>query len=96
MPGRMRRRVSLDSRNAHVVPRRFLALFLIALLMTLSGYSVAQADTPAISKAKADAQALSDLINKLDDDLSKATENYDYSNARSSKHKRLLRRLRPS
>ena len=49
--------------------------------MTLSGYSVAQADTPAISKAKADAQALSDLINKLDDDLSKATENYDYSNA---------------
>ena len=77
----MRRRVSLDSRNAHIVPRRFLALFLIALLMTLSGYSVAQADTPAISKAKADAQALSDLINKLDDDLSKATENYDYSNA---------------
>ena len=73
--------MSLDSRNAHVVPRRFLALFLIALLMTLSGYSVAQADTPAISKAKADAQALSDLINKLDDDLSKATENYDYSNA---------------
>ena len=59
---------------------RILALLLIASLMTLSGYGVARADTPAISKAKGEAQALSDLINKLDDDLSKATENYDYAN----------------
>ena len=35
--------------------------------------------TPAIDKAKAQAQALLNLIEKLDEELSAATEDYDYA-----------------
>jgi peptidoglycan DL-endopeptidase CwlO len=65
-------------RIAHVLPKRLLALILIASLLVLSGASVAQA-TPAIDKAKAQAQALLNLIDKLDEQLSAATEDYDYA-----------------
>jgi peptidoglycan hydrolase CwlO-like protein len=67
--------VAPETRSQRGLPWRWLAL-----LLTLFGYTAAQANTPAITKAKADAQALSALISKLDSDLSQATEDYDYAN----------------
>ena len=60
--------------------KRALALILIAtvLLFTLSG--LAQAWTPAINKAESQAAALRNLIDKLDEELSAAAEEYDYAN----------------
>ncbi len=60
--------------------KRALALMLIAtvLLLTLSG--LAQAWTPAIDKAMDQAAALRALIDQLDEELSAATEEYDYAN----------------
>jgi peptidoglycan DL-endopeptidase CwlO len=67
-------------RIAHAVPKRLLALILIAsLLVLLSGSTRVQA-TPAIDRAKAQAQALVNLIDKLDEELSAATEDYNYAN----------------
>jgi cell wall-associated NlpC family hydrolase len=66
-------------RISHALPRRLLALIIIASLLVLSGSSFARA-TPAIDKAKAQAQALMNLIDKLDEELSAATEDYDYAN----------------
>ena len=66
-------------RIAHASPKRFLALILVASLLVLSGSALAQA-TPAIDAAKAQAQSLLNLINKLDEQLSAATEDYDYAN----------------
>ena len=66
-------------RIAHALPERLLALVLIASFLLLSGSTLAQA-TPAIDKAKAQAQALLNLIDKLDEELSAATEDYDYAN----------------
>jgi cell wall-associated NlpC family hydrolase len=65
-------------RIAHALPARLLALVLVASILLLCASSFAQA-TPAIDKAKADAQALLNLINKLDEQLSAATEGYDYA-----------------
>jgi peptidoglycan DL-endopeptidase CwlO len=48
-------------------------------LLVFSGSTLAQA-TPAINKAKAQAQALMDLIDKLDEELSAATEDYNFAN----------------
>jgi cell wall-associated NlpC family hydrolase len=58
--------------------KRLLALFVVASLLLLSGSAFVQA-TPAIDKANAQAQALLNLINKLDEELSAATEEYDYA-----------------
>jgi cell wall-associated NlpC family hydrolase len=66
-------------RIAHALPKRLSALVLIASLLLFSGSTFVQA-TPAIDKAKAQAQALLDLIGKLDEQLSAATEDYDYAN----------------
>ncbi len=48
------------------------------LLLTFAG--LADASTPAIDKAKAEAQALSELVAQLDNELSAATEDYNYAN----------------
>jgi len=67
-------------RIAHAVPKRLLALILIAsLLVLLSGSTLVRA-TPAIDRAKAQAQALLNLIDKLDEELSAAAEDYNYAN----------------
>jgi peptidoglycan DL-endopeptidase CwlO len=66
-------------RIANALPKRLLALVLVASLLLFSGAPLARA-TPAIDKAKAQAQALMDLIDKLDEQLSAATEDYDYAN----------------
>lgn len=66
-------------RIAHGLPKRVIALALIAALLLLSGSTIAQA-TPAIDKAKAQAQALLALIEELDDELSAVTEEYNYAN----------------
>jgi cell wall-associated NlpC family hydrolase len=61
------------------LPRRIIALAIIAALLALSTSSIVQA-TPAIDKAKAEAQALLNLIEELNDELSAATEEYNYAN----------------
>ena len=65
-------------RLAHALPARLLALFLVAAVLLLSSSSATRA-TPAIDKAKAEAQTLLNLIDKLDEELSAATEDYDYA-----------------
>ena len=65
-------------RQAHTQSTRLLVLIIIAAVLLLSTASVAQA-TPAIDRAKAEAQALLNLIDKLDEELSAATEDYDYA-----------------
>jgi cell wall-associated NlpC family hydrolase len=66
-------------RIAHGVPKRLLALILIASLLLLSGPALVQA-TPAIDRAKAQAEALMNLIDKLDEELSAAAEDYNFAN----------------
>jgi peptidoglycan DL-endopeptidase CwlO len=66
-------------RSANALVKRLLALLIIASLLVFSGSTLAQA-TPAINKAKAQAQALMDLIDKLDEELSAATEEYNFAN----------------
>jgi peptidoglycan DL-endopeptidase CwlO len=63
-----------------VTTRRVAGLILVAALMTFSIFGTAQADTTAITQAQKDAQALSALIDKLSDDLSKVDEDYNYAN----------------
>jgi cell wall-associated NlpC family hydrolase/flagellar hook-basal body complex protein FliE len=65
-------------RIARALPTRLVAFLIIASLLTLSLPGLAQA-TPAIDKAKAQAQALLDLIDQLDEELSAAAEDYDYA-----------------
>lgn len=59
--------------------RRLLALTIMVILLTLCGSSVANASTPAIDKAKAEAQELSDLVNRLDRELEAAAEDYNFA-----------------
>ena len=66
-------------RIAHAIPKRLLAIVLVASLLLLSGSTIVQA-TPSIDRAKAQAQALLNLIDKLDEELSAATEDYNYAN----------------
>lgn len=66
-------------RIAHALSKRLLALVLIASLLLLTASTFVHA-TPAIDKANAQAQALMNLIDKLDEELSAATEEYDYAN----------------
>ena len=66
--------------HKRVTTRRVAGLVLVAALMTFSIFGTAQADTTAITQAQKDAQALSALIDKLSDDLSKVDEDYNYAN----------------
>ncbi len=59
---------------------RAVAVVLMATLLVLSGPSLVRASTPAIDKAKTDAQALSNLIDQLNVELGAATEAYNYAN----------------
>jgi peptidoglycan DL-endopeptidase CwlO len=55
-----------------------MALFIVGSLLFLSLATVADAaTTPAIRKAKSEAEALQELIDKLDDELGAAAEDYD-------------------
>ncbi len=66
-------------RIAHASLKRLLVVLLVASVLVLSGSTFVQA-TPAIDKANAQAQALLNLINKLDEELSAVAEEYDYAN----------------
>jgi peptidoglycan DL-endopeptidase CwlO len=66
--------------HKRVTTRRVAGLILVAALMTFSIFGTAQADTTAITQAQKDAQALSALVDKLSDDLSKVDEDYNYAN----------------
>jgi cell wall-associated NlpC family hydrolase len=66
--------------NEHTARRRILALLLLASLLVLSFSSLTHASTPAIDKAKSQAQVLIDLIAQLDQELGAATEDYNYAN----------------
>jgi cell wall-associated NlpC family hydrolase len=59
--------------------KRAFALILIASLLLLSLSSLAQATTPSIQRAQSDAEALQALIDQLDEQLSAATEDYDFA-----------------
>jgi cell wall-associated NlpC family hydrolase len=78
-------------RISHALPRRFLALVVVASLLVLSGSSVARA-TPAIDTATAQAKALTKLIDKLDEQLSAATEEYDYASQQVDDTKAAVKR----
>jgi peptidoglycan DL-endopeptidase CwlO len=65
-------------RKAHALLKRLAALSIVCTLLLLSTSTLAQAaTTPAIKQAKSQAQALLELVNKLDDEMSAATEDYD-------------------
>lgn len=74
--------------HKRVTTRRVAGLILVAALMTFSVFGTAQADTTAITKAQKDAQALSALIDKLSDDLSKVDEDYNYANQQLQRTKK--------
>lgn len=59
---------------------RVLVLVLAASLLVAFLPGLAVAETPAIEQAKDEAQALLDLVNELDRELSAATEEYNYAN----------------
>jgi cell wall-associated NlpC family hydrolase len=63
-----------------VLLRRGLALILVVSILLLSFAGLAQAFTPALDQATSQVQALKDLLAQLDDQMSAATENYDYAN----------------
>jgi peptidoglycan DL-endopeptidase CwlO len=59
---------------------RTLALITIVALLALSATDIAQASTPAIDQATAEARELSNLLDQLNMELSAATEDYNYAN----------------
>ncbi|MCL5735781.1 MAG: NlpC/P60 family protein [Actinobacteria bacterium] len=62
------------------VPRRRLtALVMLVLLLVLCGTGLARASTPAIDKTKTEVQALSALLDQLDQQLGAVTEDYNYA-----------------
>ena len=66
--------------NERTPRRRVLALVLTSSLLVLCFSSLAHASTLAIDKAKSQAQALSELIGQLDEELGAETEDYNYAN----------------
>jgi len=72
--------VSRSRSNEHMHGRFVIVLVMAMALLALSGVSLAYASTPAIDKAKTEAQAVSDLIDQLDVELGAATEEYNYAN----------------
>ena len=63
-----------------VLLRRGLALILAVSVLLLCFSGLAQASTSALDQANGQVQALKDLLAQLDDQMSAATENYDYAN----------------
>jgi cell wall-associated NlpC family hydrolase len=68
--------------NEQTPHRSVLALVFIAslLLLMLSGSSLARASTPAIDQTAAEVRALATLLDQLSNELSAATEDYNYAN----------------
>jgi peptidoglycan DL-endopeptidase CwlO len=58
---------------------RTAAVILTALFLLVCSSGLARASTQAIDNAKSEAQALSDLVDQLNRELSAATEDYDYA-----------------
>ena len=69
-----------DGHNDHMHRRRLLALVLLALLLVAFLPGLAHATTPAIEKAKKEAQELLELLDQLNQELGAATEEYNYAN----------------
>ncbi len=65
-------------RIAHGLPIRFAVSVIIAAIL-LPSLSIPALATPAIDQATAEAKALMDLIDKLDEELSAVTEEYNYA-----------------
>ena len=61
---------------------RVVVFLLIASVLVFSGSPIAQAGSTAISQAQDELQALRELVDKLDADLSKADENYNQAGER--------------
>jgi cell wall-associated NlpC family hydrolase len=59
---------------------RFVALVFVAGLLALTVSDSASAETTPISAAKAELQALSDLVDRLSAELGRAAEDYNYAN----------------
>ncbi|MBN1319439.1 MAG: C40 family peptidase [Thermoleophilia bacterium] len=68
-----------DGHRDQTYRRRLLALVLLALFLVALLPGLAHATTPAIEKAKKEAQALLELIEQLDQELGAATEEYNYA-----------------
>ena len=66
-------------RMGQMPPWRLVALILMALSLIVTGSGLARASTPAIEKAKSEAQVLSDLLDQLNHELAGATEDYNYA-----------------
>jgi peptidoglycan DL-endopeptidase CwlO len=60
--------------------RLFALIFIIGLLAFTASDTASAATTPAISSAKAELQALSDLVERLDNELERVAEDYNYAN----------------
>jgi peptidoglycan DL-endopeptidase CwlO len=58
---------------------RTIAFLVITSLLTVSAFSFAQAGPAELTQAQKDAQQLRALIDQLDDELSKADEDYNYA-----------------
>ena len=65
--------------NVQTHGRRVLVLVVMVGLLALSGSGLAGASTPAIDKATAEAQALSDLVDRLNRELEAAAEEYNFA-----------------
>jgi cell wall-associated NlpC family hydrolase len=59
---------------------RAFALILIVSVLLFSLPGLAAASTPSLNQATSQVQALKDLLAQLDDQMSAASENYDYAN----------------
>ncbi len=75
-----------DGQRLRAWSKRLLAFLTIVSLLVLSFPSVSHA-TPAIEKAKAEAAALVRLIEQLEEELSAATEEYNYAKEQLKKKK---------
>ena len=65
--------------NEQTLVVRILALIMLAGLLAFSGTSLAEASTPQIDQATAEARELSNLLDKLYRELEAATEEYNYA-----------------
>jgi|LSQX01.2.fsa_nt_gb cell wall-associated NlpC family hydrolase len=69
-----------DDHNDQMYHRRLVALVLLALLFVALLPGFAHATTPAIEKAKKEAQELLALLDQMNQELGAATEEYNYAN----------------
>ncbi len=73
--------------------RFLLAAAVMAAVLVLAGHSFVQASTTAIKEAQKEAQALVALIQRLDQELGAATEDYNYANQRLKDSKAAAKKL---